>query len=294
MKNTILIIDDDRDFLEATSLLLQANNYEVISAISGKEGFHQAKVASPDLILLDLRMAYDTEGVDIANSISKDAAIKDIPVVLITGLKSDSQINSKVKLNDNKLPVKEVMEKPVQPDNLLQIIKKYTSGKVQKRRKTVTEITKMVDKWRDKQGNLVMILHEIQNNYGYVPRGISFELSRLLGVPLARIYEVLTFYNFFKLTPPGKFNISICMGTACYLKGADKMLDIFKDILGIQEDETTEDGLFHLEVVRCLGCCGLAPALMLNGKIYGNLTEEKIKKIINSYRQKAQEDEIDG
>jgi len=128
-----------------------------------------------------------------------------------------------------------------------------------------------------------MILHELQNHYGYVPRQASLLLSKMLDVPLARIYEVITFYNFFKLAPPGKHRIALCMGTACYLRGAAAILDEIKSILGIKEGETTKDGLFYLDVVRCLGCCGLAPVVMIDNKVYGKVKKNEIADILSKY-----------
>lgn len=150
------------------------------------------------------------------------------------------------------------------------------------------KIKKLVSKWKGKEGNLIMIFHEIQNEYGYVPRGVSMKLSELLDVPLARIYEVLTFYNYFKLEKPGRHSISICMGTACYLKGANDLLKRFKDILNVEEGETTEDGLFQLNVVRCLGCCGLAPVVTVDEKVYGKVTKDQIPEILAEYTKQKE------
>jgi NADH-quinone oxidoreductase subunit E len=150
------------------------------------------------------------------------------------------------------------------------------------------KIKKLVSKWQGKEGNLIMIFHEIQNEYGYVPRGVSMRLSELLDVPLARIYEVLTFYNYFKLEEPGQHSISICMGTACYLKGANDLLKRFKDILNVEEGETTEDGLFQLNVVRCLGCCGLAPVVTVDEKVYGKVTKDQIPEILAEYTKQKE------
>ena len=145
------------------------------------------------------------------------------------------------------------------------------------------EIKNLVDKWKDKEGNLIMILHEIQNLHGYVPRGLALELSGLLDVPLARIYEVITFYNFFKLTPPGKHKIAVCMGTACYLKGGPDILKEVKNILSVEEGKTTKDGNFHLDVVRCLGCCGLSPVMMIDDKVYGKVKKQQVLEILSKY-----------
>jgi NADH-quinone oxidoreductase subunit E len=145
------------------------------------------------------------------------------------------------------------------------------------------ELVSLVQEWKGREGNLIMILHEIQNHHGYVPRELSLELSKMLDVPLARIYEVITFYNFFKLTPPGKHRIALCMGTACYLRGAQVILDEIKNILGIKEGQTTKDGLFYLDVVRCLGCCGLAPVMMIDNKVYGKVKKNEITDILSKY-----------
>jgi NADH-quinone oxidoreductase subunit E len=141
-----------------------------------------------------------------------------------------------------------------------------------------------VKKWGRKRGSLIMMLHEIQNQYGFVPREVALELGEAVDVPLARIYEVLTFYNYFKLTSPGKVVISVCTGTACHLKGAGELIDAFREELGIGEGETTEDGVFHLQSVRCVGCCGLAPVAILNGKTYGKLKPAQVRGVIEEWR----------
>lgn len=147
----------------------------------------------------------------------------------------------------------------------------------------VEKLKSLIGGWKDKEGSLIMVLHAVQNHFGYVPRDVSLQLSRLLDVPLARIYEVITFYNYFKLEPPGKHKISVCLGTACYLKGAPVILEEVKSILSIKEGETTKDGMFHLDVVRCLGCCGLAPVLMVDDKVYGKVSKEQVMEIISKY-----------
>lgn len=147
------------------------------------------------------------------------------------------------------------------------------------------DIDNLINKWKDKRGNLIMILHEIQNKYGYVPRETSLKLSRALDVPLAKIYEVITFYHFFRLEPPGKHNISVCMGTACYLKGASEILNELEKLLAVEAGHTSSDGVFHLDVVRCLGCCGLAPVVKIDEKVYSKVKRESVSEIISLYRR---------
>lgn len=145
-------------------------------------------------------------------------------------------------------------------------------------------------KWRKKRGSLIMALHEIQGIKGYVPWEDAVEIAVGMGIPLARIYEVLTFYNFFKLDAPGKAVISVCTGTACYLKGNDKVLEEFKKELGIGEGESTPDKMFHLQCVRCVGCCGLAPVCVVNGKTYGRMTPTEVRGIIEEWKNKLNDD----
>lgn len=145
----------------------------------------------------------------------------------------------------------------------------------------------ILEKWRPRKGNLIMILHEVENTYGYIPAAVARKISRDLAIPLARIYEVLTFYHYFKLERPGKHKIAVCMGTACYLKGAADILSEIKSILHVSEGQTTQDGLFHLESVRCLGCCGLAPVIAVGDTIYGNLKKADVVDIISKYSREA-------
>jgi len=144
-----------------------------------------------------------------------------------------------------------------------------------------------VNRWRDEEGNLIMILHAIQDQYGYVPREVAMELSRELGVRLALIYEVITFYHYFKLQPPGRHNITVCNGTACYLKGTPALLNALKAKLGIGEGQTTPDREFHIDVVRCIGCCGMSPAIVVDGKTHGKVKPADIEPIIASVQSQT-------
>ncbi|AFG38436.1 complex I 24 kDa subunit family protein [Spirochaeta africana] len=147
------------------------------------------------------------------------------------------------------------------------------------------DLTAFIDTWKDKRGNLIMILHRVQQEYGYVPRQIAIELSRYMGVPLAKIYGVLTFYHYFKLKKPGRHRLAVCMGTACYLKGGQDLIDELENLLDIGVNQTTEDGEFSVEAVRCVGCCGLAPLLMVGDEVIGKLKTEKLPEVIAKLRE---------
>jgi NADH:ubiquinone oxidoreductase subunit E len=147
------------------------------------------------------------------------------------------------------------------------------------------ELTDFIEEWKVKPGNLIMILHRIQGEFGYIPREAAEKLARLTDTPLAKIYGVITFYHFFKTTRPGKHSIQICLGTACYLKGGQEILDEAQSILSIKGDEVTDDGLFSIDPVRCLGCCGLAPVINIGNDVYGKVTKEQLPEIIAKYRK---------
>ena len=153
--------------------------------------------------------------------------------------------------------------------------------------RSLETVQAIIEKWRSRKGNLIMILHEVQDAFGYIPGDIARHLSRTLRIPLARIYEVLTFYHYFKLHPPGKYKVSVCMGTACYLKGSPAVMQELKSILNIEEGQTTTDGLFYLESVRCLGCCGLSPAISVNETVHGVLKKSDVVDIISKYSKES-------
>lgn len=149
------------------------------------------------------------------------------------------------------------------------------------------ELLTFVEEWREKPGNLIMVLHKMQQIYGYIPRAEALELARVMDVPLAKIYGVITFYHYFKLKKPGKNKIQVCMGTACYLKGGQDLIDEMENLIGIGVNQTSEDMLFSMESVRCVGCCGLAPVVMINDEVYGKLKKQDLPEILAKHREES-------
>ena len=129
----------------------------------------------------------------------------------------------------------------------------------------VKHITEICDRHAGEKTPLIMILNDIQNEYGYIPLEVQQIVSDKTGISVAEIYGVVTFYSFFSLVPNGKYVIGVCLGTACYVKGAQQVIDKFSEILGIGAGQTTEDGLFTIDALRCIGACGIAPAVTING-----------------------------
>lgn len=152
-------------------------------------------------------------------------------------------------------------------------------------KKTINEI---IDRYQNEETPLMLILSDIQKEYGYIPLEVQELVSERTGIPVAEIYGVVTFYSYFSLKPKGKYVIGVCLGTACYVKGSQQVIDKFSEILGIKPGETTEDGLFTLDALRCIGACGIAPAVSISGKVYSKVSVKEVPQIIESYRQEAQ------
>lgn len=133
------------------------------------------------------------------------------------------------------------------------------------------------------EGALIGILHKAQEIFGYLPRDVQLYISRKLNISGAEVFGVASFYSYFSMKPGGKHTVSVCMGTACFVRGADKIIERVKEKLGIESNETTKDGLFTLKDVRCVGACGLAPIVMMDDKVFGRVTEDEIDNILKPY-----------
>lgn len=152
----------------------------------------------------------------------------------------------------------------------------------------IKKINAICEKYANDKSALMMILNDIQKEYGYIPKEVQEIVAAKTGVSVNEIYGVVTFYPFFSLAPKGKYVIGVCLGTACYVKGGQQILDRFSELLGIKPGRTTDDGLFTLDSLRCVGACGIAPAVTVNGKVYGMLTVDAVNKIIDEYKTKAE------
>ncbi|MBQ2892411.1 MAG: NAD(P)H-dependent oxidoreductase subunit E [Bacilli bacterium] len=148
----------------------------------------------------------------------------------------------------------------------------------------VKQIVEIINRYQGEQTPLMMILSDIQREYGYIPLDVQELISEKTGIPVAEIYGVVTFYSFFSLTPKGKYVIGVCLGTACYVKGSQQVIDKFAEIIGINPGQTSEDGLFTLDALRCIGACGIAPALTINGKVYPKVSVADVQKIVDEYK----------
>jgi len=146
-----------------------------------------------------------------------------------------------------------------------------------------TQLLKAIAELKEEKGSLMPILQKAQDIYGYLPVEVQTIISDGTGIPLEKVYGVSTFYSQFSLQPKGKYKVSVCLGTACYVKGAGKLLEKLEEVLGIKNGECTTDGKFSLDSCRCVGACGLAPVLLVNEDVYGRLAVDDIPGIIAKY-----------
>lgn len=143
-----------------------------------------------------------------------------------------------------------------------------------------SNLIEILNKYERDKSNLIQILNEVQEKYGYISTETQKEISEYLEISMAEVYGVVTFYSRFTLEPKGKYNVAVCLGTACFVKGSEKVLDKVKEILKIDVGQTTPDGLFSIEATRCIGACGLAPVFTINGEVYGKATPEMIESVL--------------
>jgi NADH-quinone oxidoreductase subunit E len=148
------------------------------------------------------------------------------------------------------------------------------------------ELDAYIEKVKDKPGMLIGVLHKAQELFGWLPQEVQEHIAEKLNVPVSEVYGVVTFYNFFSTKPKGRYQIKVCLGTACYVKGGDRVMERFLEELGVKAEEVTEDGLFSVHPVRCLGACSMAPVVLIGEKdFYGKVTPDMVSKIIAAYRR---------
>lgn len=145
------------------------------------------------------------------------------------------------------------------------------------------QIAEVIAKYEAKRSNLIMILHAAQGIYGYLPYLVQKFIADKMGIPVSEVAGVVTFYSFFSTKPKGKHTIMVCMGTACYVRGGKKLVDGLKKNLNVDVEETTEDGKFTLSVARCIGACGLAPAMMVDDVVYKSMSPNKLESVLSKY-----------
>jgi NADP-reducing hydrogenase subunit HndA len=160
-----------------------------------------------------------------------------------------------------------------------------SSVKVELRQEQIEKIHAICDSFGNHEGELINVLHKTQGTFGYLPAEVQEVIAEKLKIPAAKVYGVVTFYSFFTMIPKGEHPVSVCTGTACYVRGAETVLNEFKKHLGVEMGETTADGKFSLSCLRCVGACGLAPVVLVGDKTFGRVAPDDVKKILVEFQK---------
>jgi len=287
----ILVIDDEKGIREGCRRILEPENYQILLAENGTQGLEVAKSEQVDMALIDLKMP-DIEGLEVLKEIRKIDA-QTIPII-VSGHGTIETAVEAVKAG-----AFDFITKPFTPDQLLKVIEKGLGQKKErlkglelkqdKREIAVDDLNSLpiadeiMAHYNYRDSALIAILQDIQKRFNYLPQGLLRYIALRMEVPLTRVYGISTFYKAFSLKPRGKHLIDVCLGTACHVRGGMNILERLERELGIKNGETTYDEKFSLKSVRCVGCCGLAPVVVIDDEFHGKLNQEMIPKILGNY-----------
>jgi NADH:ubiquinone oxidoreductase subunit E/CheY-like chemotaxis protein len=279
----VLVIDDEEGIREGTRRILDIEGYHVETAESGEKGLELARAEPFDLYLLDLKMP-GMDGVEVLKE------LKEIDptacAVIVTGYASvDSAVATM------KLGAFDYVTKPFTPDELLEVVEKALASKVvpEPVPEPVEELpdlgvaAQILARHGYRESSLIAILQDIQKELRYLPREALRYVALSLNLPESRVYSIATFYKAFSLKPRGRHVINVCLGTACHVRGGGKILERLEHDLGIDAGETTYDKRFSLDSVRCVGCCGLAPVVVVDEEFHGKMTQVQLPKVLDKY-----------
>ena len=282
----IALIDDDLDILEASTLILEANGYEVITANNPITGFEIVKEKSPDLIILDVMMDEADDGFFLAQKFRKEG-IK-TPILMYTSI--SKTIGLQFGANDL-VPVDDFVEKPISPEELIKKVKKLlwqiigeTKMLIQEKTSLAQEIEELVNKYGNDRSALIKILNEVQKKHRYISDYAQQEIARHLNIHPVEVYSVISFYSFLNSTPKGRNIVRICKTVSCEMKGKENIVKAIERELNIKIGDTTEDNKFTVEYANCLGLCDVAPAMSINDRVYTKLTPEKAVQLLNEVK----------
>lgn len=282
----ILVVDDEPVVVRSCERVLRAEGYNIEGVLSGREAILKMEQNTYDLVLTDLKMP-EMDGITLIRWIRKSRP--DTGVVIITGYPSQDTIKEALELG-----IIDYVPKPFTPAVLTDVTHRaaeWIKEKVAVEEKPpedfppsmTAELDNIIKEYRDMPGSLIPVLQRAQELVGYLPPVVQKHISKGLNIPSAEIHSVVSFYAFFTMKPRGEHLIRLCLGTACYTKKSETILEKFKSELNIDIEEVTPDRKFSLETVRCLGACGLAPVVAVDNETYGLMHPKKIREVISQY-----------
>ncbi len=282
----ILVVDDEPVVLRSCERILRDEGYKVESAPGGREAIIKMEQRAFDLVITDLKMP-EVDGITLIRWIRK--ARPDTGIVVITGYPSQETVRDAIELG-----IIDYVPKPFTPSVLTDVIKRaedWLGSRIPAKEKLeeefppsmLAELDRVINKYKNKPGSTIPVLQRAQEIVGYLPPMIQKRIARGLNIPSAEIHSIVSFYSLFTMKPRGDHTVRVCLGTACYVKGVESVLNKIKELLKIDVGGITENGKFSLETVRCLGTCGLAPVMVIDNETHGALNQKKAVDIINRY-----------
>lgn len=286
MKGSVLVVDDEQIVLKSCERILVPEGYEVNTAASAKTALEMLDTSQYDLIITDLKMP-EMDGLEFMRLVRRKNP--DINIVVITGYPSQESIKEALSLR-----IIDYLPKPFSPAHLLEV----TNNAILLKKKGIapepevedyteivaTKLNDIIKGYKNKPGSLIPVLQEAQELVGYLPPVVQRHIARGLRIPVSEVHGVVSFYSFFTMKPKGKHNIRVCLGTACYVKGAEEIVKKFSDGLKLEVGGITSDKKFSLETVRCLGACGLAPVVVIDKDTHGSINPVKTLELLKEYK----------
>lgn len=286
MKGNVLVVDDENVVLRSCERVLGAEGYYVHTADSARKALELIRENAYDLMLTDIRMP-EMDGIELARLVKEKHP--DLDIIIMTGYPSQENIKDALSLR-----IVDYITKPISPAVLVEaaqkamdISKKHVAPGIEEDDYTEEAARKLDDiiaRHRDRPGSLIPVLQEAQGLVGYLPPVVQRHIAKGLNMSVSEVHGVVSFYSFFTMKPRGKHNIRVCLGTACYVKRAEEIVQKLREQLGIDLGEVTADKSFSLESVRCLGACGLAPVVVVDEDTHGSVNPVKTGEIIDQYR----------
>lgn len=284
MTGRILIVDDEPVVIKSCERILTPEGFTVDTATNGKDAMSRLSSNNYDLVITDLKMP-GMDGIELVRWIRNSKP--GTGVVIITGYPSQESIKEALGLR-----ILDYLPKPFSPSLLLDVAQKAMEykklGEAQEQKEeeaeeTTEKLDRLIKKYRKKPGSLIPVLQQAQELIGYLPPSVQRHIAKGLNLPVSEVHGVVSFYSFFTMKPKGKNDVRVCLGTACYVKGAEEIVNKLKERLKIDIGGITEDKKFSLETVRCLGACGLAPVVVINKETHGAVVPVRATDLLKDY-----------
>lgn len=281
----ILVVDDEKVIIRSCEMILKAEGFNVQGILSAKEAILRLEQEDYDLVFTDLNMP-EVDGITLIRWIKQKKP--ETGIVIITGYPSQETIKEALELG-----IIDYVPKPFTPAVLTDVAQRAVEwikrkAPVEKKEEEfppsmIEEIDRVIKKYRNIRGSSIPVLQRCQQIVGYLPPIVQKRIARGLNLSPAEVHSIVSFYSFFTMKPRGDHNIRICLGTACYVKRVEEVLNKLKEDLKIDVGDVTEDKKFSLETVRCLGACGLAPVIVVDEETYGAMTPKKVPGVLEEY-----------